>query len=329
MVFEKKYFVIALLFAWFSALPVTFAQIKGETQEIPRITLFLNEIRDIPVQGFRNFIITTSGIVDIENLPSGILRVRALSIGETFVYIFDSTGRRTLQFEVTGASPNQSSSIRPGYDPSGSEFVYRTLMNNQNAGGQWSSPFWIHEFTSSIPVHETNEWRTLLRASTNPGRFSGDVELSPFSSSTGFDQLLSYYQTSRFNVAAGDVNYNPGELSIIGFPLRGGSFQLYGNQMRDQLQFFGGLSRPQIRTNRLFNGTENQLYGVAGTKELARNISLRSSFVYLNQPSTFSLFPGQQYQNDFAADLGIQARPISPMNLLSRVNMHDQGRQCI
>lgn len=288
-----------------------FGQIQGESQEIPRVTLFVNEIRDIPAQGFRNLIMTTSGVVDIENLPSGILRVRARTTGNTVVYIFDSTGRRTIQFEVTGATPNQTSSVRPGYDPAGSEFIYRTLMNNQYASGKWSSPFWIHEFSSSVPIQQTNEWRTLLRASTSPGRFNGDFEFSPFSSSTGFDQILSYYQTPSYNVAVGDVNYNPGELSIIGFPLRGGSVQLYGNQMRDQIQFFGGLSKPQIRSNQLFNDGDNQLFGVAGTKEIFKNVSLRSSLVYLDQPSTFSLYPNDTFQNEFVGDLGFVARPFS------------------
>lgn len=307
----KPYFCRALLCLLILASQRSFAQIVGETQEIPRITLFLNEIRDVPVKGFRNFIITSSGVVEVTNLPSGILRVQATGPGSTIVYVWDSSGRRTFQFDVTGTTPNQSTSIRPGYDPAGSEFIYHMSVNTQNAGGQWASPFWLHEFTSSVPIRDTDEWRSLLRASTNAGRFSGDVELSPFSDSTGFDQMLSYYQTSNFNVAAGDVNYNPGELSILSFPLRGGSFQLYGNRMKDQLQFFGGLSRPQVRSSKLFNDTENQLYGVAGSKELASNVMLRSSFVYLNQPKTLSLFPGQTFQNEYVADVTMTARPFS------------------
>lgn len=288
------------------------AQVVGnESQEIPRIVMFLNEIRDLPVKGFRNLVVTNTGIVDIENLPSEILRVRALGAGSTIVYVWDSTGRRTLQFDVNGTSPNQSPVLRPGYDPTGSEFIYHTTMNSQKAGDDWASPFWVHEFNSSIPFNNQSEWRTLLRTSTNAGRFDGDYEFAPFSGATRFDQILTYYQGPRYNAALGDVNYNPGELSIISFPLRGASFQLYGSGMRDQIQFFGGLSRPQIRTTQLFDGSENQLYGVAGTKELASDIYLKSSFVYLAQPQSLALFPGQTFQNEYVADLLLQARPFS------------------
>lgn len=270
----------------------------------------LNEIRDFPVQGFRNFIVTTSGVVDVQNLPTDILRIKVIGSGSTLIYIWDSQGRKTIQIEVTGLAPNQITSFRPGYDPAGNEFIYHTMMNNQFANGERISPFWNHEFSASVPFHKTSEWRTLLRASTNEPGPAEISHYSPFSSSTVFDQMLSYYQAPTYTVAVGDVNYNAGELSITGFPLRGISTEVHSANHQNQIQVFGGSSRPHLRTTDLFSDPSENFYGAAGTKEIFPNILIKSSLVYLDQPPT-SLVPGLTFKNDFVADLGFQARPFT------------------
>lgn len=271
----------------------------------------VNEIRDFPVQGLRNFIITESGVVEVQQIPINILRIKVVGSGSTLIYIWDSQGRKTIQIDVNGLTTNQITTFRPGYDPAGSEFIYHGTMNNQFANNQLIAPFWNHEFLASVPTKKNNEWRTLLRASTID---QGDVKASnyaPFSNSTVMDQFLTYYQTLNYTAAAGDVNYNAGELSVTGFPLRGGSVQLYSDDRQDQLQLFGGASRSNSRTNSLFNDPLQNFYGASGTKTIFPNVSVRSSLVYLDQSDAVSNFSNTTYKNDYVADVGIQARPFT------------------
>lgn len=271
----------------------------------------INEIRDFPVNGFRNFIITTGGVVEIQNLPTDILRIKVIGTGSTIVYIWDGQGRKTIQIDVTGFATNQILMFRPGYDPSGNEFIYHMTMNNQFANGNRISPFWNHEFSASVPIAKVNEWRTLLRGSTNSVGAAQDSSYLPFSERSVLDQFLTYYQTPSYTAAAGDVNYNAGELSITGFTLRGASFQMYSDDRQDQFQVFGGSSRPRQRTNNLFSDPLENLFGAAVTKQIFPNVQLKTSFVYLDQPPKSSLFPLTTFTNDFVADIGFQARPFS------------------
>jgi hypothetical protein len=291
--------------------PKAFSQVNGESQEIPKILMSVNEIRDFPVQGLRNFIITNAGVVDVQSIPTNILRIKVIGSGTTLIYIWDSQGRKAIQIEVTGLAPNQITTFRPGYDPSGDEFIYHTTMNNQLANGSVLSPFWNHEFSASIPNHKTNEWRTLLRASTIDFGPADASDYAPFSKNTNLDQILSYYQTPTYTAAIGDVNYNAGELSVTGFPLRGGSIQVYSENRHDQIQIFGGASRPQLRTTDLFNDPMQNFYGAAGTKEIFPNVWIKSSLVYLDQNATPSVINPTIYKDDFVADIGFQARPFT------------------
>lgn len=291
--------------------PKVFSQISGETQEIPKILMSVNEIRDFPVQGLRNFIVTNLGVVDVQSIPTNILRIKVIGSGTTLIYIWDSQGRKAIQIEVTGLSANQITSFRPGYDPAGSEFIYHTTMNNQFANGTTLSPFWNHEFSASVPLRRTHEWRTLLRASTIDFGPADASDYAPFSENTNLDQILSYYQTPTYTAAIGDVNYNAGELSVTGFPLRGGSVQVYSENRQDQIQIFGGAGRPQTRTTDLFSEPIQNFYGAAGTKKIFPNILLKSSLVYLDQNATPSVLNPTIYKDDFVADIGFQARPFT------------------
>ena len=303
-------FIFAILFLIFGSTSIL-AQGAPVQQEVPQIILSINDIKDYTFDGFRNFELTTSGIVDVQNLPNGTLRVKAIASGTTFMYVWDSKGRSTLQFQVTGLAPNAITNFRPGYNPSGNEFIYHSSLSSQYANGQWISPFWNQDLSSSVPFSNQSEWRTILHATTNSNSISDSNNYAPFSSNTSFDQVLSYYKTRHTTIAAGDVSYDAGELSLIGFPLRGGSFQLYSSENRDQLQVFGGLNRPEFRSNNLFNDPSSDLLGIVGTKELFPNVSLRTSFLYLNQPTNNISFPGETYQNDYVADAGIFTHPLS------------------
>lgn len=284
---------------------------NGESQEIPLILMSTNEIRDFSFKGLRNFVVTNSGVVDVQRLPVDILRIKVTGSGTTLIFIWDVEGRKTLQIEVTGLASNQITSFRPGYDPAGNEFIYRTTMNNQFTQDAVISPFWNHEFSSSVPLSATNEWRTLLRASTIEQSKLEASNYLPFSNSTILDQFLSYYQTPDYTASIGDINYNAGELSLTGFPLRGASFQLYSSDRQDQFQVFGGANRPNIRTADLFSDPAQNLYGVAGTKNIFPNVSIKSSLVYLDQAGATSIFSPTPYESDFVGDIVLQARPFS------------------
>lgn len=324
---RKNCFAVIAVISFFFLILSTraFSQTNAEPQEIPILQMSINDIKDIPVENFRNFIITTPNVVEIQNLPNNILRVKASGPGTTLVYIWDAHGRKTIRFDVSNFAASQMTNYRPGFNPQGTEFSYHTALTNQVANGQLISPFWNHDFTASVPIHQKNEWRTLLSATTNASGINNDISYAPFSGASYPNQMLSYYRTPKFTVAAGDVNYNPGELSITSFPLRGGSVEVYKNGTQDELEIFGGLSRPRVRSDYIFNDPKDYLYGFSGAKEIWPNIVLKSSFVYLDQP-TFAtvptgiidptqLFPqaafGQSFKNDFVADIGVEAHPIS------------------
>ena len=291
--------------------PKAFSQVSGETQEIPTILMSVNEIRDFPVQGLRNFIITNLGVVEVQSIPTNILRIKVIGSGTTIIYIWDSQGRKAIQIEVTGLAANQITSFRPGYDPAGDEYIYHTTMNNQFANGSTLSPFWNHEFSASVPFQRGNEWRTLLRASTIDFGPAEASDYAPFSKNSNLDQILSYYQTPTYTAAIGDVNYNAGELSVTGFPLRGGSIQAYSENRQDQIQIFGGAGRPQQRTTNLFSDPVQNFYGAAGTKQIFPNVWIKSSLVYLDQNVPPSILNPTVYKDDFVADIGFQARPFT------------------
>ena len=298
----------AIVFFFCLTIQITKAQVASESQEIPKILMSVNEIRDFPVQGLQNFIVTTSGVVDVQRLPSNILRFKVIGSGSTLIYIWDALGRKTIQIEVTGLATNQITTFRPGYDPAGNEFIYHMTLNNQLSNGLFNSPFWGHEFSSSVPFGKTNELRTLLKASTLDIGKAEPSQYLPFSNHTHIDQFLSYVQSRQSTWAMGDVNYNPGQLSITGFPLRGGSAEWFSVDRRKQVQVFGGRSRPRLRTNDLWNEPSEYFYGLTGASEVFPNITVKSSFVYLDQQNNTS---ASGVQNDYVGDVEFQARPFS------------------
>jgi hypothetical protein len=309
---NRKYvFVLFVILIGLLGSAQLFAQINNETQEVPLVLLKLNEIRDFPVNNFRNFIVTNPSILSVENLPGNVLRITANRTGKTFVYIWDADGRKTLQFEVTGAAPNIVENFRPGYNPQGNEYIYRTTSNFQRANGQWLDPIWNHDFSSSVTLDSQRYWRTFLRGTTNAIGLEDSQSYTPFSSATVPNQMLTYYESPSTTVALGDVNYDPGRLSLNGFPLRGGLFQLNHPKRRDQFQLFGGAARNLTRENYFFSQPKEYLYGVSGTKELWPNIIAQGSFIYLDQPEEAGTFFNPNPENDFVGDLTLIARPLN------------------
>ncbi|MFO1463936.1 MAG: carboxypeptidase-like regulatory domain-containing protein [bacterium] len=310
--FHIAFFSVACLLADCCLAPrAALAQIETENIAVPRIEMTFREIRDIPVPGLREYVLTQSGVVNIEQIPGNVLRLEAVGQGSTFLHIWDSSGRRTLEILVRGLGPSEIlTTTRKGFKPGGAKFTYSFRMDNDRIPGiGWQDPIYEHDFESYVPLRGDQEWNTILRALTNPQIKSGPAA-APFSQATEPTYMLSYYRTRRFLIGAGDVSYYPGDLSITGFSLRGGLFQMQSKNGRDRLQVFGGWSRPPYGNNEFLEVTPQQLYGVGGRKELIPGIALVPSFSYLNQSSSPPQF-GQTFQNDFVGTLGVEANPLN------------------
>ncbi|MFO1520240.1 MAG: hypothetical protein U1F57_11370 [bacterium] len=285
------------------------AQVENSL-EIPRVEMVYREIKDFPVDGLRNFVITVSGIIEAQSLPGNVLRVEAVGQGTTFLHIWDSQGRRTFEIEVKGFELGPAiNKYRPGFQPGGSQFSYRMTMTNQRIPGfGFLAPLYEHEFNALVPLRRESEWRTTIRAITDARVLNGP-DYAPFSGATEPTYMLSYYRTPHLLIGAGDVNYDLGDLSISGFPVRGGLFQ-YRRGRHDQIQAFGGWLRPFFGNNQFADILPERLYGISGTKEVAPNLLIKPSFAFLNQSSAPPI-GGQTFQNDFIGNLAVEAKPLN------------------
>ena len=76
-------------------------------------------------------------------------------------------------------------------------------------------------------------------------------------------------------------------------------------------QLFGGENRPEFKSNRLFNDPSSSIAGFADREEFFPGVTLHSSFIYLNQPSTNLGFTAERFKNDYVADIGIFTHPLT------------------
>lgn len=108
----------------------------AELQAVQTITLELGQslFLDLASQP-RKYVATQDGVVAFEPIDSDTLRIEALTIGETFVHVWDTAGRNTFQVLVRparilagsygfgrGAEEGRSRSFKVGYQASRSAF---------------------------------------------------------------------------------------------------------------------------------------------------------------------------------------------------------------
>ncbi|MBL7684668.1 MAG: hypothetical protein JNK65_01370 [Deltaproteobacteria bacterium] len=277
--------------------------------EIPRINMFFKEIKDIPVTDLRNYVVTNPGILNVENLTGNSLKVEAINQGTSFIHIWDAKGRHSYEIVVSlFIAEDPLKKIRQSYDPKGPQFTYRIESTVDYLGNQqFREIYYNHDFDAFIPLKNDWVWKTSLRATTDPNLKSGPNG-APFSQATEPTYMLSYLRNKNWTLGAGDIFYNTSELSLRGFPIRGGTLQYRRNQ--DEIQLFGGWYRPIYGLGEYLNIQPQKVYGAAGTKEIFPNILLKPSFVFLDQSNAPARF-GKTFQDDFVGALSLEAKPFT------------------
>lgn len=193
------------------------------------------------------FIPTEEGIVLTETIGTDTIRIEGIQIGNTFIHVWDSQGRKT--FSVRVIPPKYEISR---YQLSQTEIAEKTrsfkLGYDHNRSAFYTGPKFQDKTRTSLDFNQI-------------GSFSGD---SPYGEMAGHAQtqksggkmLLTDAQVSlkdgkigpfrNFNVAAGDSSVRPELLVFPTARIRGGAAEIWDDDKRTQWMGFYGREQSSI-----------------------------------------------------------------------------------